>query len=281
MSTSREALREALCLYALGEVTAEEAMALEKTLAGDPESMTELRELTETVHRLASLAPATAPPPAVFDAIVAKIEEEKAGRVVPRPGPAPAWKPTPSWLRTLPLLAASLAATAVVVVLWFREHDANVRNAAVLDSTRAQLAVEVRDRRAVEGQLSAIRSELETSQDLFRMLQSTDLKVALLGPKTADVAGVVRVLWRPQESTWMVLGSGLARPPQDRDLQLWGLKDGHPIAAPILPIAPDGTLRRRITLTPELAGSEAAAITVEPRGGGTTPRGPMVFFGTL
>ncbi len=285
---SKEALREALPLYALGDVTAEEVMAIELALADDPEGREELRALTETAHQLALIVPTAAPPPAGFDRVWRRIEKEaeKGAPVAPRPGPLPAagLPQRRGSSRMLPVALAAAAAGALILgALLFRELRAKSTLETSLDGALAQLAQGTRERADLARQLEDLRAQLRESRrnDLVRFLQAPDLRVALLGPRDASAAGVVRVLWRPAEPVWLVVGSGLALPAADRDLQLWGLEAGAPTSAAILPVGPDGAVNLHVPLGPTLVGADTAAITLEPKGGAPQPTGPMLFAGTI
>jgi anti-sigma-K factor RskA len=285
---SKEALREALPMYALGDVTAEEVMAIERALADDPEGREELRALTETVHQLAQIVPTAAPPPNGFDRLWKHIEEEaeSGASAAPRHLPLPAAGPRPrrGSSRMLPVALAAAAAGALILgALLARELRAESTLQTALDGALSQMGQGTRERAELARQLEDLRGQLRESRrdELVRALQAPDLRVSLLGPRDAAAAGIVRLLWRPSEAVWIVVGSGLGPPLTDRDLQLWGLRGGAPTSAGILPVSPDGTVHHRVPLGGSLAGSDTAAITLEPKGGSPQPTGPMLFAGTI
>lgn len=287
-TTSKQALREALPMYALGDVSAEDVVAIERALADDPASREELRALTDTAHQLALLVPTAAPPPNGFDRLWQRIEKEQDGALpsAPRPLPLPtaAARPPRGSSRMLPVALAAAAAGALILgALLARELRAKGTLQTALDGALSQMGQGTRERAELARQLEQLRGQLREARrdELVRVLQAPDLRVTPLGARDAAAVGVVRLLWRPSEAAWIVVGSGFPQVPADRDLQLWGLRAGAPTSAAILPVAPDGTVHHRVPLAGNLAGSDTAAITLEPKGGSPQPTGPMLFTGTI
>ena len=286
--TDRQAVIDVLPLYALGDVTTEELVLIEQALAEDPSGREELRALTEAAHQLALLAPTAAPPPNGFDKVIQRIDsEDEKGEPSARSGSVVVPMPTGprrGGSKALPVaLAAAVAGTLVLGAMLFREVRTRQVLQRALDGSVAQIGQSTRERAELARQLEELRAQLQDARgsEVVRILQAPDLRVSLLGPRDGSVPGVVRVLWRPSEAAWLIVGSGLGPVPLDKDLQLWGLRGGQPTSGGVLPVGPDGTVRVRVPLQGTLGESDSAAITLEPKGGLPAPSGPTLFAGTI
>jgi hypothetical protein len=280
---------EDLCLYALGDVSPEELVALESALASNPLGQATLRSLIEATHQLALLPPPSAPPPRAFDKLWKRIEAEGDKPSSPPPRVmARARKSTPGGAaasrlaRSLPLASAvALALCLVAAAMWYRARAASLTLEAALDATRAQLAQGASERGALAGRVGELEEKVTEDQAVYRALGAADLRICLLGPRRADLSGTLRAFWRRGDPFWLVVGSGLSPAPAGQHLKLWGMREGQSTGAAILEVAPDGSVRQRVMLTARLEASEAAAVTIEPDGAAPQPTGEMLFFGTM
>lgn len=278
-----------LSLYALGDVSPEEVVALEAALAADPGGRATLRALIEAAHQLALLPSPSAPPPRVFDKIWKRIEADadKGSSPPSRPSSLPralAGRTGSRSVRVLAVAAAfALAACLVATAMWYRERDAGRTLAVALEATRTQLAQDSAERGRLAGQVTELEEVVTRDRAIYRLLASADLRVCLLGPRQTDPGGTLRVIWRRGDPFWLVVGSGLppSPAPPGHHLQLWGIREGQSIGAAVLEVQPDGSVLERVMLTARLEASEAAAVTIEPDGTAAQPTGEMIFFGTM
>lgn len=284
---TRELLVQSLSLYALGDVSPEELVALEAMLASDAEGKATLRALIEAAHQLALLPSPSAPPPRVFDKIWKRIEAEADGSPAPKPATTPrAWAggPGSKWVRVLAVAAAAaLAACLVATAMWYREREAARTLTVALDATRAQLAQDSAERGRLASEVTELEETTTRDRAIYRLLAAADLRVCLLGPRRPDLGGTLRVIWRRGDPFWLVVGSGLlpSPAPPGHHLHLWGIKEGQSTGAGALEVEPDGSVRQRVMLTARLEASEAAAVTIEAGGTVPQPTGEMIFFGTM
>ncbi|MBI2896722.1 MAG: anti-sigma factor [Deltaproteobacteria bacterium] len=286
---ARDLAVEDLCLYALGDVSPEELVALESALSSDTAGQARLRALIEATHQLALLPTPSAPPPRAFDKIWKRIEAEADKPSTPPSRPTararkstPGGAPASRWARSLPLASAiALAMCLVAGAMWYREREASLTLESALEATRSQLAQGATERGALASRVAELQEKVTEDQAVYRALGAADLRVCLLGPRRPDLTGTLRVIWRRGDPFWLVVGSGLSPAGAGQSLKLWGIREGQSTGAAILEVAPDGAVRQRVMLTARLESSEAAAVTIEPDGGVPQPAGEMLFFGTM
>ena len=128
--------------------------------------------------------------------------------------------------------------------------------------------------------LRASQTELARTRDAFEIVTSRGATVCSLRPVQGSPAspGSGGVLYADAgHQRWYLVVEGLQPMPSEREYQLWFLVDGRPVSG--------GTFAVRAGQRAELgsktmpAGTNAIAITIEPRGGLPLPTGPMVLLG--
>lgn len=230
--------------YALGALSDEELQQVEAHLARCPESHASLGMLSETAALLPYACEPVEPPADLGERILAaarqmaaETEELPRGtiRSLPRRRNADAWAGA---RRTLLGLAAVLALLASGFGLWaYSEHD----------------SLQQRDRQAVldRGVLSA--------------LASGGLVVKVSGSGQLSTA----VLVQPGngEAAYLVVNWPKAAP--GKSYEAWFITQGQPVMAGVFSGVEGGT--QVVRLVRPLAGVQAIAFTLEPRGGSLRP----------
>lgn len=251
--------------YALGALDPDQARAMEAHLAeggAHPECESALRRARETVGALAADLRAVEPPARVWQAISASIRGASPSSTGPRR------------VRRLPGWAYGLAAAALLLLILGALRLRAVTSAEELArATAAQCARDLAD-----AHLDLLRKE-----DALKLLVEPGTQVVSLAPSpgTPTHTGTGVVLFHPRGRALLV-GQRFASDPT-RDYELWIIRDGHPVAAGLLPAGPDGQVFTDVR--PELLarGRPAAfAISVEKKGGETdAPKGPVILSGAL
>ena len=97
-------------------------------------------------------------------------------------------------------------------------------------------------------------------------------------PLVAQANATGRVHAMMMNGKAFVMGHGM-QAPSDKDYELWVIRGNDKIAAGLLKPAADGTVIAEVD--PKLLEGkiDAFAITLEPLGGGPTPRGTLMFVG--
>ncbi len=233
--------------YILGELSTGEKADVELMLQRYPELQEEKTKIEEGLEALGR-AGAIAPPQHLKEKIMNQVEH-------------PVVKMDTSTLRYLNLwkgLAAAcfiLAAAAIVVAINFRQKYIQTSGelALVRESTERMAS----DYNRVNQRLDALAEEVSiTSNAEFQ-------RIALKGTEN-NPENRADVFWNPvTEQTYLKI-SNLREVSEDQQYQLWAIKDGVPIDAGVFS---SGDFIRLKTI----AGADAFAITVEPRGGSDSP----------
>ncbi|MHB8419301.1 MAG: anti-sigma factor domain-containing protein [Myxococcales bacterium] len=233
-----------------------------------------LRSAAEAAALLAEALPPAAPGEAVWRAVEAKI-----GGTAPAPRPEHAVRRRwiGGWL-------AAAAAVAAMAVLWISDH-------VVLESTAGERAAKIL---ALQGRLDSLTGaaadcrkdlekasrDVEARNEALSMLQQSTTSVVALLPQ-GGAAMRASALYDHASKHAMVVASGLATHP-GKDYELWVISGDHKMPAGLLHGGATGTTVAHLDERLFAAGDpDAFAVTLEPAGGGPTPRGPIMLVGTI
>ena len=187
---------------------------------------------------------------------------------------APYGRPARRW----PLaLAASVALACLGLSAWFWLGLEQQR--AEIDSLRVQ-----RDR--LEEQVAELEreggGELAALRQRLGLVTSPAVEVMPLRPVEGEAAAPPRsrgVLYvAADHQHWFLSVDGLPPAGPERDYQLWFIAGGKPVPAGTFDLEAGAPASLSAPTMP--AGTELAAITVEPAGGAPQPTGPMVLKST-
>jgi anti-sigma-K factor RskA len=187
------------------------------------------------------------------------------------------------------MVVVVLAAAAVVLVLVRRVRQLTV---AVQQKThqiermfeRAR-AAEIR-RTQCQRELARLLNQQREQREAMALLQEPTTQLVALAAKVAGPHRASAVMNLQRKRAYL-LSSALPAEP-DKDYELWIIRGGEKIAAGLLSSDPGqsgaaGAPRLLEIDATLLAGAvpDALAVTLEPRGGGPTPRGPVVLFAAM
>ncbi len=185
---------------------------------------------------------------------------------------APYGRPACRW----PLaLAASVALACLGLSAWLWLGLQEQR--AEIDRLRAERA-------RLQEQVAALESEgggeeLAALRERLGLVTSPAVEVMPLRPVEEEAAAPPRsrgVLYvAADHQHWFLSVDGLPPAGSERDYQLWFIADGKPVPAGTFDLEPGASASLSAPTMP--AGTELAAITVEPAGGAPQPTGPMVL----
>jgi anti-sigma-K factor RskA len=89
------------------------------------------------------------------------------------------------------------------------------------------------------------------------------------------------VVWNPDQQRGLLKFERLPALPANQDYQMWVIdpKQPQPVSAGLVPKSPDQ--ERRIAFSPSkpVSGNPKFAVSIEPAGGSTAPRGQIIFVG--
>lgn len=243
-------------LESLGALTPEESGLLEEHLRTCASCRGELDQAREAAASLALAADPVAPPPEIRSRVLGSVNasRERATRRAPL-----AWMP----------LAAAFAIVIVGGVLYLavqrnREQLRIARNHIALLNEQKQ--EEERSRRELERKLEALTGAGAT--------------IELAGQEVAP-ASSARVFINEDERTALVFFQNLPPSPADKSYQLWIIRGDRPEpqSAGVFEVGPDGQATLGLQNLPVDTEIRAFAVTLEPRGGASSPTGSKYLVG--
>lgn len=291
--------------YALGALDGDDARRFRAAIPGaDAEMRAALEDALRLAQQLSLAAPEAAPSPAAKARLFSRIHAAQArtapaapatarrdarfrrepllerlfGRLAPRPGYAAAF--------ALLALSAGLVTWSVSLRGTIAEQRASIE---ARDGLIAQLADSLSGADSMRTTVVALRDSLSRKETLLAVLRCPAMReIALANPGADSGAAPSRggkVMWDPDHG-FAVVQVALPREPDDKDYQLWMIRDGKPVSAGVFHVdrAPDslGEVYRLDRIAPtEPRPRDAFAITVEPKGGVPKPTGAMVLSGGL
>lgn len=286
-------LEELATLYALDLLEGQEKLRFEQELARNAELRRFVDDLKETSAHLADAAPAQPLPAGLKDRILRDAKPRAQVIQFPRN----VWVP---WS-----IAAAVALMAALVGQTFikakRENEHLRTEAARLNAAQTEAWARVKQleteavalhRSLLEAEkfrdlASATDAERARLQNEILALRERDLlsqlKIAVLqatGPGVAD--GTVAVaLYDIDRKRGVVNADKLPPLGPDKDYQLWVVDAAYtaPVSAGLLQPDAEGKLKISFDTTKLVSKPQAFAISVEPKGGSESARGPIILLG--
>ncbi len=229
-----------------------------------------LREVSELSVRLAMAVPQAEVPPRVKERLMTRVgmthhparsRERGVGTT------------SAGWLR-LAWASAAVAVLAAAFLLW---QTSMLRGQ--LDDVNRLLAATTQNTESMRTELAALKSELDDYRAAPRLGEPGIRFVNLTGlaPNPRAFGNVVT---RPDRSAGMLYVYRFPMAPEDKEYQLWGLRqDKPPISLGMFIVGTDGTAMLNLETIP--AGEEIVgfSVTIEPRGGMPEPTGMLYVKG--
>jgi hypothetical protein len=263
--------QDLLSLHALDALDASDARALEEHLKTCEQCRIELFQLRDAAGLLAHAATPAEPGSELRERILTNIHELRlkdatsagpSARVVDFSGR----RQDRPWAKFLNMAAAivMMALLIGIVVLWRR--DARLQR---------EIAGFSRQLNAQQRELARDHDALAREREALAMLTSPNMKrMELAGTQTAKSARGTLML-DPKTGHAMLLTDGLPATPPEMAYELWFIADGRKMPGKVFNV--DATGRAMISdQVPEEARERGVyAITLEPRGGVTSPTGAI------
>jgi anti-sigma factor RsiW len=253
-------IEELLGAYALDAVAPEESEAIASHLATCPRCRAEVQSHRE-VAGLLGYAGGSAPE-GLWDRIVVGLEEppppldlQRVTALRPLPEPATARR-LRSWQVIAPMLVAAAAAVVVIAVLAVRVGHLDGR---------------------VHSLSSALSSASASTQLSAAIMDPSHITIAL-APKSGETvsgqvvaipraAGTYTAFWTPSQ---------MAVLPANETYQMWALVSGEPVSLGVMGSRPD-----QVWIFQLQRGMHELMVTVEPRGGVSSPTTNVLLEGVL
>jgi anti-sigma-K factor RskA len=111
-----------------------------------------------------------------------------------------------------------------------------------------------------------VNEKLDKIQDDFSIIQNSAFtKVVMKGTENAPESRA-SVYWNAESKEVYLSIQNLKQISQSNQFQLWAIVDGKPVDAGVFDFNVNGLLKMK-----SISGASAFAITIEPRGGQTSP----------
>ncbi len=262
---------ELLDAYAFGTLEEGERQAVEAHLnAGCTVCEARLREVSELAVRLASTVPQAKAPAHIKAGLMARVETTHHPARGRRRGQGASLA---GWLR----VAWGTAAVAVAAAAFFFSQTSALRRQ--LDETTRLLAANTASTGKMQSELASLRAEVEKFQHA-PVLGEPGVRFVSLSGMDPNPRAFGNVVTRPDRSSGMLYVYRFPMAPEDKEYQLWGLRDGKlPISLGMFSVNTDGTAMLNLETIP--AGEEIVgfSVTIEPKGGMPEPTGMLYVKG--
>ena len=235
------------------------------------------RELDDAALEALAEAYATPPPEALRARLIGSIERERgAQRAV-------------GYVRRARIVGAIAAAVALVFaglvareVQRSREGNVAVAELAQQNAALAQQNTALAARIDEQGRtLAGLRDALDAQAQVLRLVGGPRMLTATLAPQKG-VTGAGRVLVDATSGDAAIVLSGLAPAAEGKTYELWAIRGKKaPEPAGLIAVADARGGVIRVPSVPRASEVTAFAVSIEPKGGSTSPTGPIVLVGAV
>jgi anti-sigma-K factor RskA len=267
-------------LYALGALTPEERLAVERHLA-EPIAHQGCGDAIRDAVDAAALLPRALPPAPLragsWEALEATLgaEAENGEKASSRAPARPRWD-LGRMLQGRALIGVLALLLLIVVGVRIARWNLQQRQVAVI---KAHLSEQDEALRGCLGELLAMKRQLQLQQMALDLLDRPGTEMVSLAVQGQENYRANVILNQPEKKA--VIVAGALRAQQAHDYELWIIRGDQKIAAGLLHGDEDGRAVAEIDGKLLAGGVDAFAVTLEPEGGGTTPRGALLLVGKV
>lgn len=237
--------------YVMGELSEAERTAVEKNLAQYPELKEELARIEEVQEKLL-MATAIKPPEAVKSKLFTKIDRGvTGGKIVPMSSASGFWR-----------FAAAASITIALVSSYLAYNYWNKWRA-----TESDLNTLIAQNQRIAEDYNQVNKRLDQIENDLNVIDDPDFrKVVMEGTKNAP-GSMASVYWNETSQEVYLSIQNMKDLAKENQYQLWAIIDGKPVDAGLF----DGNTAGLIKMKAIGKGASQFAVTVEPRGGKTSP----------
>jgi Anti-sigma-K factor rskA, C-terminal len=131
-------------------------------------------------------------------------------------------------------------------------------------------------------QIVELKNIVEKDEQILKILGSKEIKVVIMNGLDVNPAGYGKIIFNPLDHTAILQVSNLPKTAEDKDYQLWTIKNNKPLSSGIFSIK-DKNEKNYFLITNinavQINDINAFAITLEPKGGVPQPTGKMYLLG--
>jgi len=135
--------------------------------------------------------------------------------------------------------------------------------------------------RRMNGRMHALETRLAAAQDTMRLLRGPGTRVVQVPVRTAERIGSITLFADTAGGRWYVACENLAPNRPNEAYQLWFVTETGTVTAALMPMNSSQPMWMAVDVPAGVARITGAAMSIEPRGGSSTPTGPMLFRTSL
>jgi len=135
--------------------------------------------------------------------------------------------------------------------------------------------------RRMNGRMHALETRLAAAQDTMRLLRGPGTRVLQVPVRTAERIGSITLFADTAGGRWYVACENLAPNRPNEAYQLWFVTETGTVTAALMPMNSSQPMWMAVDVPAGVARITGAAMSIEPRGGSSTPTGPMLFRTSL
>ena len=239
-------------LYLFGELTEEEAKAVEGVLENDTALKDELRNMERNLESIA-MENAIIPPADIKKQLMSSVEaDQPAGSSDPKVIPIEEKRS----LRIPFFAAAAVAAVLLINSVWlYTQWQRSEQRLQTLEIQSEEL----------QEQLAGLRSDLNETSDWYALINDPAVDKLVMKGNDKSPNSVAVAYLNSDEKLVVLKTDGLQELPQDKTYQMWADVEGEMIDMGVIPRDQD------MVKLSYIANAESFNITIEPAGGNDHP----------
>jgi anti-sigma-K factor RskA len=235
--------------YLLGEVTADERTEVERLAAVYPELKAELTRIERTLEALA-MKGAVTPREGVKNKIISQITETEGKQAMVIPMTVSYWRYA---------AAAAIVIALVSSFLAYSYRSRWVESQTALDRLIAQ-------NQQVADNYNVVNQKLDKLQSDVAIMENTAFRKVVMKGTANDLTAQASVYWNEKTNEAYISIQNLKELTKEHQYQLWAIVKGQPVDVGVFDRNFNGLLKMK-----GISGAAAFAVTIEPRGGRTSP----------
>ena len=272
---------EELCAgYVLHSLDAEERDQFEQMLGDATDEQQRLyQELWSAANQLAFTVQENEPSSALKKRIMDTVRAESEGQKAPvtsieEEDSSTIDKTEDESSFNWPALAAAASFALLIVSLSLLFYSFN-------------LSSEITDQKTViadqKTTITELETELQQKEEMLAILGSRDVDMVVMAGLEVNPNGYGKVLWDSERQQALLQVSNLPAVPQDKDYQLWIIKNNKPVSAGVFAVhdTSNNFFKIEEMAKADEQSANAFAITMEPKGGVPQPTGDMYLLGDM
>ena len=233
--------------YVMGDLSLSDRQEVEKNLAQYPELREEVNQIEETQEAFLQRA-ATAPRAKLREQILSLVENKKETKAVSL---------VPSYWRLA--AAASITVGLFVSYLAYDYRDKWLKTIVALNSM-------VDENQQIAQNYNIVNQKLDKIEQDFSVIENSEFTKVVMKGTDNNPNALASVYWNPTSQEAYLSIQTLREISSDNQFQLWAIVDGKPVDMGVFDENFLGLLKMK-----SVAGAQAFAVTIEPRGGKETP----------